>query len=385
MSHPAVVILMYAFACNTALAVSTAQMVDPPTVDLKATDSLSAVVDSLDDDRVVYVGEVHTAYADHLVQLAVLRRLHQRDPDLAIGVEWFQQPYQEHLDAYIRGEISEGEMLARTEYFSRWSFDYRLYRPILRFARDHGIPVVALNAPAELTRAVGELGRAAVPEELRPLLPLSYGPAGAEYEARLRRVFDSHPERAGEGGFERFVEVQLTWDESMAERVADYLANHPVRRMVVFAGRGHIGHGSGIPSRVARRNGIEGRIVLVAHGDGEDREAADFLVLASTRELPEAGLMGVILDTDDEEGVRVKALSPAGAAEEAGVEKDDILVAIDGRPVQHYADVKLALLDKAPGERIRLSLRRPGILSDHEETLEIELRGRSALGGAPHP
>lgn len=376
---------MCAFAWNTALTAATVQMVDPPTVDLKAADSLSAVVDSLGDDRVVYVGEVHTAYADHLVQLAVLRRLHDRDPKLAIGVEWFQQPYQEHLDAYIRGEIGEGEMLARTEYFSRWSFDYRLYRPILRFARDHGIPVVALNAPAELTRAVGELGRADVPEELLHHLPSAYGPVGADYQERLREVFDAHPERADNGGFERFVEVQLTWDESMAERVAAYLASHPVRRMVVFAGRGHIGHGSGIPSRVARRSGIEGRIVLVAHGDGEDREAADFLVLASPRELPEAGLMGVILDTDDEEGVRVKALSPAGAAAGAGVEKDDILVAIDGRPVPSYADVKLALLDKAPGERIRLSVRRSGLITDREEILELELKGRGAMGMAHHP
>ncbi len=360
-------------------------MVDPPTVDLKVTDPLSAVVDALAAERVVYVGEVHTAYADHLVQLAVLRRLHATDPNLAIGVEWFQQPYQAHLDAYIRGELSEAEMLARTEYFSRWSFDYRLYRPILRFARDHGIPVVALNAPAELTRAIGEMGREAVPEDLLPHLPLSYGPTGIDYEARLRQVYEAHPERAGEGGFERFVEVQLTWDESMAERVADYLANHPARRMVVFAGRGHIGHGAGIPSRVARRNGIEGRIVLVAHGDGEDREIADYLVLASPRDLPEAGLMGVILDADGEGGVKVKGLSPGGAAEAAGVEKDDILVAIDGQPIGHYADVKLALLDKVPGDRIRLSIRRPGILSDHEETLEMELQGRSALGMAPHP
>lgn len=360
-------------------------MVDPPTVDLKASDALSAVVDALAGDRVVYVGEVHTAYADHLVQLAVLRRLHARDPNLAIGVEWFQQPFQDHLDAYIRGDLSEGEMLARTEYFSRWSFDYRLYRPILRFARANGIPVVALNAPAELTRAVGEMGRADVPQELLPHLPRSYGPVGDAYEARLRQVYEAHPERAGGGGFERFVEVQLTWDESMAERVADYLAHHPARSMVVFAGRGHIGYGSGIPSRVARRSEIEGRIVLVAHGDGEDREMADYLVLASPRDLPEAGLMGVILDADGEGGVTVKGLSPGGAAEAAGVEKDDILVAIDGRPVSHYADVKLALLDKGPGDVIRLSIRRAGILSDHEETLEMELQGRNALGMAPHP
>ena len=36
-------------------------------------------------------------------------------------------------------EINEADMLKQTEYYDRWRFDYRLYRPIVQFAKDKGI------------------------------------------------------------------------------------------------------------------------------------------------------------------------------------------------------------------------------------------------------
>jgi uncharacterized iron-regulated protein len=129
------------------------RVVDPATLT-----GLDALVTKLADRRVVFVGESHDRYEDHLNQLAVIRGLHERDVDLAIGMEMFQQPFQPALDAYIAGEISEVEMLRRTDYFERWRFDYRLYRPILRYAREHGIPVIALNLDGEITAKVGKAG-----------------------------------------------------------------------------------------------------------------------------------------------------------------------------------------------------------------------------------
>ena len=72
----------------------------------------------------------------------LVRRLRERGAELAIGMEFFQQPFQDSLDAYIAGTLSEEDLLRETEYFERWRFDYRLYRPILRYAKEHGIDVV---------------------------------------------------------------------------------------------------------------------------------------------------------------------------------------------------------------------------------------------------
>ena len=49
--------------------------------------TFSALIDELNLNRVVYVGEIHDRYDHHLTQLAILKALHQRNPRLAIGVE----------------------------------------------------------------------------------------------------------------------------------------------------------------------------------------------------------------------------------------------------------------------------------------------------------
>ena len=93
--------------------------------------TLPELMTKLRSERLIYVGETHTAFADHLVQLDVLRGMASRPEGLALGVEWFQARFQPVLDAYLAGEINEADMLKQTEYYDRWRFDYRLYRPIV--------------------------------------------------------------------------------------------------------------------------------------------------------------------------------------------------------------------------------------------------------------
>ena len=86
-------------------------------VDLSSLSDLQGLIDRLSDKRVVFVGEQHDRYEDHLNQLAVVAGLHEKGRDLAIGMEFFQQPFQPHLDAFVAGEIEEKELLRRTAYF----------------------------------------------------------------------------------------------------------------------------------------------------------------------------------------------------------------------------------------------------------------------------
>lgn len=118
----------------------------------KQTIAFNELIQRLLSKRVILVGEIHDRYDHHLNQLALLKALHAQDPNIGIGVEWFQQPFQPVLDAYLAGRIDEAEMLKRSGYYERWRYDYRMLRPILVFAKEHRIPVLALNAPVELTQ-----------------------------------------------------------------------------------------------------------------------------------------------------------------------------------------------------------------------------------------
>ena len=351
----------------------TVDVIDLPVVKLDQTDPLAQTIKEINNARVVLVGETHTRYDHHLVQLEILKQLHQQSAQLAVGVEWFQQPFQPYLDAYIAGEITEKEMLHKTDYFERWRYDYRLYRPIILYAREHNIPIVALNASRELTHALSKSGFDNLSDELKQQLPESYDWSDKQYEKRLRTVYESHPDYPGE--FEDFLRGQLTWDESMAERAADYLKENPDTRMLILAGSGHIAYGSGIPNRIKRRADVEQFSILVS----EDfltvsEQIADYLVLSAEKSLEPVGLIGALLDTD-EDIVVIKGFSHNSAVKDAGVEEGAVIVGVDGESVKNFTDFKLAIMDKKRGDNIELHyLENGNDDEDGKKSVKLELR-----------
>jgi len=262
------------------------------TLDLAAAPQLQSIMPRLARQRVVFVGENHDNYADHLVELAIIRGLYARHRNLALGLEFFQQPFQPALDAYIAGRIDEAQMLRRTQYFRRWGYDYRYYRPIMRFARAHHIPVIALNLPGEITSKVARHGMDSLTAKERAEIPHTIDRTDTAYRSRLLKVFSKHPHHR-DTDFEKFLDVQLLWDEGMAARAAKYLRAHPGRRMVILAGAGHLQYGSGIPRRLKRRLPVSSAIVLNARENPLDPKVADILTLPAERHLPPPGRLGI--------------------------------------------------------------------------------------------
>jgi len=326
--------------------------------------TLPELMAKIADERVVYVGETHTAYQDHLLQLEVLRGMARQPGRLALGVEWIQARFQPVVDQYLAGEIDEAGFLQGIEYYDRWRFDYRLYRPIIEYARTNGIPVIALNAAKELTTEVGRVGIEGLSDELRTDLPDDYDFSDTAYEGALREMFKMHPV-GGDGQFERFYQVQLTWDETMAQNVARYLQAGSDHRMLVLAGKGHVSGRSGIPNRVTRRTGLRGATVMTFDPGSRLFNSADYMVLANEQSLPASGIMGVMLD-ERGDGVVVTAFGAGSPAEAAGVRKGDSIVAINGQPVRSFVDVKVLLIDQRPGNEIVLTVSRDHLLGESE-------------------
>ncbi|MCC6347002.1 MAG: ChaN family lipoprotein, partial [Nitrospirales bacterium] len=104
-------------------------------VEASAVRTLPEIIEGVSGKKIVYVGEYHDRFSHHAVQLEVIKGFFRLNRKLAIGMEMFQTPCQKVLDDYIAGKIDEKEFLKKSEYFKRWTFDYRLYKPILDFAR----------------------------------------------------------------------------------------------------------------------------------------------------------------------------------------------------------------------------------------------------------
>lgn len=333
------------------------------------------IADKLAAKRVIYVGEVHDQPAHHLNQLELIKAVHARHQDIAIGMEFFQRPFQEHLDAYIKGEISEAQMLNNTEYFNRWRIDYRQYQPVLRYARNYGIPLVALDVSTELRIKAGRNGLDSFSDEEKASIPAEMDQDNEQYREYIREAFDQL-HKMPEERFETFLQAQILREETMAESVVQHLEAHPGRKMVVLAGFGHFIYGHGIPDRVQRRLALDSASIIQGLPGEITPDMADYVLFTKRVSLPAAGKIGIWMENAAEgQGVLVTKVSKRGSADKAGVKKGDILVVVDAVQVSSVADVKAAMLDKQVGDRIYIKLKRGGLFgADRERTFEITLQ-----------
>jgi hypothetical protein len=293
-------------------------------------------------------------------------------PDSNSG-EYFQQPFQPYLDDYIAGRIGEKEMLIKTEYFKRWQLDYRLLQPIFQFAREKHIPVLALNVSDEIHNKVFKDGMKSLSPKERSQTPAEIEPASEHYLQRLKTIFDSHPRG---NDFATFVEGVLLWDSSMADTAARYLNAHPQSRMVILAGMVHVMYGDGIPERVNHRLGGDQSALLINGSDfGRYPGIADYLLVTKGNiELPKAGKLGVsVLDGAD--SVYISEFATGSAAQAAGLEVADHILALNGVKVANMTELKVMMFDKQPGDQVQVDVLRNSVMGAKKELrFEVTLR-----------
>ena len=209
------------------------------------------------DADILYLGEVHNSVADHAAQLEILESIYAQNPNVAIALEMFQRPFQPVIDRYLAGEISEAELLEQTEYESRWGFPWEYYAPIVRFALEKQLPLLALNAPNEIVSQVSRQGLDSLEgDDFRYIAPLeAIDTSNVDYKNFVTNAFSHHSH--DNFNFDNFFAAQVIWDETMAMTIADFKQANPDTQVVVLAGQGHVAYGYGIPDRVARRLGNE--------------------------------------------------------------------------------------------------------------------------------
>jgi uncharacterized iron-regulated protein len=347
--------------------------------------SLDGMVDMLSGARLVCVGETHDNLNDQRVELTVVRELHRRFPGkVAVGMEMFRETQQPVLDRWVNGELTELEFLKDSKWYETWGFDFGAYRDLLLFARENRIDVIALNPPKALQDAVRRTGLDNVPEELRRDLP-EIGETDPWQRAVLSGVFGGH---AGHGGgdesFDSFLRVQLLWEESMAQKVVDYLKSPrgEGKRMVTITGGWHVKYGFGLPKKVIRRMPMPYAILLTEEiSTPEQKEGRMMNVeLPEVPLLPAQFLWYVPFNGIEEKRVRlgvgleekeglllVESVAPGSPAEKAGIAKGDELLALDGQPVKETVDVLFRVGEKRNGDTARITVRRGG----EEKTLYL--------------
>ncbi len=323
---------------------------------------------------VVYVGEAHDSADDHAVQLTVLRAMQERFPgQVAVGLEMLQRPFQADANAFVRGEMSEKDF--QRVWQKNWS-DFFYYRDILRFVREKGIRLIALNAGSAARQAVRESPASALAPDTAKDLP-EMDLRDPYHRAYAEAIFGGHMRGAKDP--DAFYRVQVLWDEAMAQTAAEYLKSPDGqgRRLVVFAGGNHVRYGFGIPRRLFRRVPlpfvivvpyVNPAIVEVPKEKQMDVEApvlplppADIYWAVNYRDLRDQQVrLGILIEDSGGAGVRVTGVLPDGPGQGAGLLKGDLIVSLDGTPVKEVFDLTYQVGMHRPGEKGIIEVLRMG-------------------------
>jgi uncharacterized iron-regulated protein len=313
-------------------------------------------------ERVIYVGETHDNINAHQVQLEILEALWNLYPGkIAVGMEMLKRPSQDVADQWSSGALEEKEFV-RT-WVADWSDDFEYYRDILRYIREKRIPLLALRPPDDwVERIKADRPDSEGDDEALPDLDID----DPYHRSHTRAVFDAHP--GGNQDFEPFYKVQVLWEETMAATVAEYLIaeKDKEKKILVFAGGQHIEYGFGIPRRVFRRLPLPYAIVLPTvlqiAPEKEDRIMdvtmpeipllpGDFAWIVNYEGLEEEKVYLGVMIKESEKGVVILGTMKTSVAEEAGLEKGDIITSFDGEPIETKFDLTYLLGLKKPGDK----------------------------------
>jgi uncharacterized iron-regulated protein len=331
--------------------------------------------------RLLLLGEEHTSVEFHAVQLRVLAALVASGRHVLIGLEMFPYTAQRALDLWRDPNVPEERFLRESHWYDHWGYNWLYYREIFQFAREHRIPMFAVNTPREVVAAVRRKGLANLTPEEAAHIPARIDVDNADHLTFFKATFEDqsgpiHGGGMGEEMWRNMLSAQCTWDATMGFNAVQALrrANDPAAIMAVLVGSGHVAYGLGI-ERQARQwfDGPIATLIPVRVGSPGRRLPADTQASYAdfTWGVPEeidgaypmlgistvvgAGAAGLqVIDVqDDTPGAR------------AGIRTGDVLLALDG----------VALADKETFNRL-MAARRWGdsaVIAVRRGTAEIQV------------
>ncbi len=211
--------------------------------------TVAQAADALKDYDVIVFGEFHDHAGNHLAEMALFSAIYARAPNLALSLEQFERDVQNVLDDYMAGRIGEEALKKNARAWPNYD---EAYRPLVEYAKEHRLSVIAAETPTSIVRCVGQEG----PDYLARLGADKRGWAAAElhlgegaYKDKFMHFLTDDPlhgsdasqtpaERAASDA--RSFAAQVTRDDTMAESIFLHLQKNPGRKIVHVTGNFHV-------------------------------------------------------------------------------------------------------------------------------------------------
>jgi uncharacterized iron-regulated protein len=232
------------------------QIQDPST---NKTVSVDQLAQALKDADVVFIGEYHGNHGSHWLQAQLQAALHKQRPAQVLSMEQFTRDKQSVLDQYLNSEIGE---VALIKQGVAWPNYKASYRPLVEFAKQHQLPVIAANAPAGVVRCIGRQGRdylAKLDKAERQQIASQPFLNNAQYQTAFQAVMHGPAQPAkssskASSALSNSYLAQLSRDNTMAESILNAHQRYPKHQIIHVNGAFHSDNHLGTVALLKQRN-----------------------------------------------------------------------------------------------------------------------------------
>lgn len=218
--------------------------------------------------QVLLLGEVHDNAAQHALRQQALAALLARGDRPALLLEPFDRERQPAIDRALQAaadaalplEARVDAVIDASGKVAGWTWDF--YRPYLRLALQHGLPIVAANVSRAETRRIVQQG---------------LGPAGfqADVPDDITRAQAAAIERSHCGQVDGALAVKLSQAQVARDQfMARVIGAHAARGVVLLAGNGHVRKDVGVPRWLSPALRERSHVVGVLEEDDDDGPVA---------------------------------------------------------------------------------------------------------------
>jgi uncharacterized iron-regulated protein len=189
----------------------------------------------------VFLGENHDDAVAHYLQTEIFKKSFEnygKQKKLALSMEMFERDVQTILDEYLSDLITEKKFLDDSRPWNNYKTDYR---PLVEFAKENKLAVIAANAPRRYVNMVSRNGRDSLEglskEAKKWLAPLPYEAASEEYSQKFKALMgnmsgDNH-------NLSKILDSQTLWDATMAFSISEFLKRNKNALVVNLNGSFH--------------------------------------------------------------------------------------------------------------------------------------------------
>lgn len=225
--------------------------------------SAQEMVSRLEGKAVVFLGEIHADQRHHEAQVRFLELLSENFGTFNLAMEPFLRESQSSLDLFIKGWLTEQELLKEVDWERVWGFDYLMYRPLVELIKAKGGRVLGIGVELSMVRDLLKKGGLFGGDI--PVNPI-YLRGPSAYREDIRPIYDAHRVHYDRGDFDTFFKAQALRDELMAIHLLEAFLEDP-KRTVVLMGNQHVLNYWGVPHRFLRHLGLPVATVVMYSRD----------------------------------------------------------------------------------------------------------------------